>query len=264
VRYGAFIRDISERVRLQAQLLERERLAAIGTTAATLVHEIGNPLNGMAMAAQLLQLHINENGQPDDDAAVAVRVLMNQITRLSQLLQEFRSLSRRQEVAFAPTNLVTVVQDVLTAERPLFSERGIAIEQGFAFETPLVKADENKLKQVVLNLCKNAMEAMPEGGTLTIRVQAVETGVTLEVTDTGVGIPAGINVFEPLVTTKADGTGLGLAIVQQIVELHGGTVTYTSAPGNGTTFRLIFPQWNVPDGIENDSNELRAAFRCKS
>jgi signal transduction histidine kinase len=240
VRYGAFIRDISDKVRLQDQLLERERLAAIGATAAKLVHEVGNPLNGMAVATQLLQRRLRKYDL-DDTVHVAVRALMEQILRLSNLLQEFRSLSRRQEFTWRPTELTAVVQEVLAAELPLYTERGIAVEQVCAREIPLVQADGEKLQQVVLNLCKNAVEAMPAGGTLTLRVHGVGEQVTLEVADTGVGIPAGLNIFEPFVTTKAEGTGLGLAIVQQIVEVHGGTLTYTSVPGQGTTFRMVLP-----------------------
>ena len=240
VRYGAFIRDISEKVRLQEQLIERERLAAIGTTAAKLVHEVGNPLNSMSVATQLLQRRLSKYNL-DNNVSTSVRSIMDQITRLARLLQEFRSLSRRQEFAFQSTDLTAVVQDVLTAELPLYSERGITVEQVFAFDVPSMQADRDKLKQVVLNLCKNAVEAMPEGGRLTVRVHNAGEHITLEVADTGVGIPEGVNIFEPFVTTKAEGTGLGLAIVWQIVEVHGGTLTYTSAHGQGTTFTVMFP-----------------------
>src|SRR5262249_38628893 len=105
VRYGAFIRDISEKVHLQQQLLERERLAAIGTTVAKRVHEIGNPLNGMAVATQLLQRRLDRQREVlDEKALAAVHSLRGEIVRLSHLLQEFRSLSRQQQFAFQPTN----------------------------------------------------------------------------------------------------------------------------------------------------------------
>lgn len=102
-------------------------------------------------------------------------------------------------------------------------------------------ADQEKLAQVLLNLCKNAVEAMPEGGTLTVRGSSVGAQVLLAISDTGVGIPEGFNVFEPFTTTKDTGTGLGLAIVQQIVAAHGGTITYTSTPDQGTTFTVTLP-----------------------
>jgi signal transduction histidine kinase len=201
---------------------------------------VGNPLNGMAVATQLLQRRLRKYDL-DDHIHAAVRALMEQILRLSNLLQEFRSLSRRQEFVWRPTNLTAVVQEVLAAELPLYTERGITVEQRFALDIPLVQADSDKLQQVVFNLCKNAVEAMPAGGTLTVRVHHTEEQAILEVADTGAGIPLGVNIFEPFVTTKAEGTGLGLAIVQQIVEAHRGILTYTSTPSQGTTFRIVLP-----------------------
>ena len=106
---------------------------------------------------------------------------------------------------------------------------------------PSVQADADKLKQVFLNLCKNAVEAMPAGGTLTLRAHCAAEQVIIEVADTGDGIPDGVNIFEPFATTKAEGTGLGLPIVQQIVTAHGGTLSYTSTPGQGTTFSVVLP-----------------------
>jgi two-component system sensor kinase FixL len=242
VRYGAFIRDISDKVRLQEQVVERERLAAIGTTAAKLVHEIGNPLNGMAVTAQLLQRRLDRQREGlDEKVQAAVRALRGEIGRLAGLLQEFRSLSRQQPFAFAPTNLRAVVHEVVTTELPHWAERGVRIKQPQPDELPPVLGDGDKLKQVVLNLCKNAVEAMPEGGTLSLRLHKTQEGLTLEVADTGLGIPEGVNIFEPFVTTKPEGTGLGLAIVQQIVAAHGGSLRYTSALGSGTTFLLTLP-----------------------
>ena len=108
-------------------------------------------------------------------------------------------------------------------------------------------ADRDKLKQVLLNLCKNAFEAMLEGGTLTVRLHNFGEYITLEVADTGIGIPAGVDIFEPFVTTKPEGTGLGLPIVRQIIVAHSGTLTYTSEPGKGTTFTVILPL-ALPEG----------------
>src|SRR5436309_15990587 len=108
-------------------------------------------------------------------------------------------------------------------------------------DLPLITADHEKLKQVLLNLCKNAAEAMPQGGTLTVRAHNSGDWVRLEVSDTGVGIPAGVDIFEPFTTTKPQGSGLGLTIVRQIVAAHRGTLTYHSVPGQGTTFTLVLP-----------------------
>ena len=107
--------------------------------------------------------------------------------------------------------------------------------------------DGDRLKQVLLNLCKNAVEAMPQGGVLTVRGYTTGDRVVLEVKDTGRGIPEGIDIFEPFMSTKSEGTGLGLAIVQQIVTNHQGALTYTSAPGQGTIFTLVFPAAPISD-----------------
>ncbi|NOT55445.1 MAG: PAS domain S-box protein [Deltaproteobacteria bacterium] len=240
IRHVAFIRDVSERVRLQERLLDRERLVAIGTTAATLVHEIGNPLNGMSVTMQLLERRLAKLTE-DLTLQTSVRALRDQTNRLANLLAEFRSLSRRQSFTFRPTSLPEVVQEVISTECGVYAERGVIVEQVFAADLPVVHVDQDKLKQVVLNLSKNAFEAMPNGGTLTIRVHRSDEHVHMEIADTGSGIPDGVNIFEPFITTKKDGTGLGLPIVRQLVDAHGGTLTYRSEVGKGTTFIVALP-----------------------
>jgi signal transduction histidine kinase len=242
VRYGAFIRDISEQVRLQEQLLERERLAAIGTTAATFAHEVGNPLNSMYLSAQLLERRLGkQHPEVDEKIRDSLRNLTGEIQRLTALLQEFRALARRPTLDLRPVSLAAVVAEVLAVETLSYTPRGISVAQSFPPDLPPVWADVEKVKQVVLNLCKNAAEAMPSGGELTMRAEYLDGHVRLEVTDTGVGIPAGVDIFAPFVTTKTQGTGLGLTIVRQIVAAHNGMLTYRSVPGEGTTFTLTLP-----------------------
>jgi PAS domain S-box-containing protein len=241
VHYAAFIRDISERVQLQERLLERERLAMVGATAAKLVHEIGNPLNSMSIALQLLQRRLGQSAG-EEHVRSSFQSLTGQMTRLANLLQEFRSLSRRHEPKLQPLDLRTLVEDVLAAEAPIHAEREIVVEHHSAPNLAIIHGDPDKLRQVLLNLCKNAVEAMPGGGTLTVCARNSGNQVFLEVADTGVGIPYGVNILEPFVTTKAEGTGLGLPIVRQIVSAHGGTLDYTSSPGQGTTFIVALPQ----------------------
>ena len=239
VRYGAFIRDISEKVRLQEQLLERERLAAIGTTAATFAHEVGNPLNSMYMVAQLLERRlVKKRDLVDDTLTTPLRNLMSEIRRLTILLEEFRALARRQKLNLQPTSLAPLVAELLAVETPLYTARGIKVEQILPPDLPPIMADNEKLKQVLLNLSKNAIEAMPQGGTLTTCARHSGGHVRVEVSDTGIGIPARLDIFEPFITTKPQGTGLGLTIVRQIVSAHKGTLTYHSVPGEGTTFIL--------------------------
>ena len=242
VRYSAFIRDISEKVQLQERLLERERLAAIGTTAATFAHEVGNPLNGMSLTAQILERRLAKRPeQVEDNLLTPLRTLMGEIRRLSLLLDEFRTLARRQALHCKPLQLAQLVTDVLTTEAPEFEAAGVQVKQYVPRDLPLISADSEKLKQVLLNLCKNAVEAMPQGGTLSVIISLVGSYLHLDISDTGGGIPDGIDIFEPFVTTKAQGTGLGLTVTRQILAAHHGSLTYHSTPGQGTTFALTLP-----------------------
>lgn len=231
--------EVAERQRAEGKLRQSERLAAIATAAAKLAHEIGNPLNGLATTVQLLERALAKS-QPlaEDLLSSTVHDLKQEISRLQSLLQGWRALARPQQLDLQPTFLATLTAEVLRAQVPYYVERGIQLEQIFSPDFPLVMADQEKLAQVLLNLCKNAVEAMPQGGTLTVRGSSTKAHVSLEVSDTGAGIPEGLNIFEPFTTTKEAGTGLGLAIVQQIVAAHGGTIAYTSTPGQGTTFTL--------------------------
>lgn len=241
--YAAFIRDISEKDRLQQQLLERERLAAIGTTAAKFAHEIGNPLNGLSMSVQLLARRLTSPGNRVEEKVIEqVHGLRGEIHRLSSLLHEFRSLARRQDLTCRMLHLRTIVQEVLTAEQAYYESRGVVVVLLIPESLSPLLADGDKLKQVFFNLCKNAVEAMPMGGRLTIQCRDAGAQVIIDIRDTGVGIPAGVNILEPFITTKPEGTGLGLPIVRQIIAAHGGALTYQSEPGQGTTFTISLPK----------------------
>lgn len=241
VHYAAFIRDISEKTRLQEKLLESEKLAAIGNTAAKIAHEIANPLNGIYLTLQLVEQRLLRRPVPDDAALSNIVKIKKEIGRLNQLVRDFRSLARQQTYDFRPLHLDRVIDEVVDLQQPLLQSHGIVIQRSIADDVPVVRVDEDKFKQALLNLIKNAAEAMPGGGVISIAVTRRGDEVVLEVADNGVGIPKGTDVFAPFVTTKKDGTGLGLLIVWQIATAHGGTVSYDSEPGQGTTFRLTLP-----------------------
>jgi PAS domain S-box-containing protein len=235
--------EIAERHRLQEQLIENGRLAAIGATAAKVAHEIGNPLNGMSLTAQRLERYLT--GQPcysDQAVQATLRRLRDEIGRLNQLLHDFRSLSRREHFYFQPTSLAMIAGEIFATEAENYAAKDIRVELHFPPDLPLVHVDRDKLKQALWNLCKNAVEAMPQGGTLRLKAHRSRNEVILEIEDTGVGIPPDVDIFEPFTTTKSSGSGLGLMVVRQIVSGHGGNLTHTSTPGKGTTFRLTLPQ----------------------
>jgi two-component system sensor kinase FixL len=242
VQYGAFIRDISEKNRLQQRAVESDRLATIGTMAAKFGHELGNPLNGMSLTIQLLEQRLRKQLPTlDETVSSTVTRLKSEISRLNSLLQDFRSLSRKETYTFQPIQLADLVTEAIEIELPHYAELGVNVERRFAPDLPRVRVDIDKMKQVILNLAKNAVEAMPNGGNLLFAGSTDTKAVILEVTDTGAGIPGEVDVFEPFFTTKSFGTGIGMTIVRQILAAHGGGISYTSQVGKGTTFNIQLP-----------------------
>lgn len=228
---------------LQRELYERERLAAVGETAATLAHEIGNPLNSMYMHAQLLKRRVSRAAESLDPKIVeGVDMLLAENKRLAGLLDDFRSLSRGSSLRSGPVHPREMLERLLVLQQPLLESASVQLHRELADELPSFEGDEDKLKQVLLNLFKNAIEAMPEGGHLTVRAAVVDGAhIVIEVQDTGVGVPEGLDVFEPFRTTKPTGTGLGLSIARRVVVAHGGSLSCSSEPGIGTTFRVELP-----------------------
>lgn len=241
VRYSAFIRDISEKTKLQQQLIDNERMAAIGVTAAKLGHEVANPLNGMSVTIQMLERRLKKLAVEDETLNSGLRNVENEIRRLNQLLNEYRMFYRRQKYDFEPVSLFNLLMEVLDLERSKYETSGIIIENNVPADLPYINVDVEKLRQVLLNLLRNAAEAMPQGGSITLSARAEADQIVLEIKDTGIGIPVGVDVFEPFTTTKSTGTGLGLVIVRQILTAHGATISYSSEPGKGTRFYLKFP-----------------------
>jgi signal transduction histidine kinase len=155
-------------------------------------------------------------------------------------VSDFRLLAQT-EYSHEPVSLKELAAETMNIQALNYGALGIRAELDFPADLPPIMGDKNKLKQVLLNLCKNAVEAMPDGGTIFLRGMSLQDQAVVEVQDTGAGIPDGVDVFEPFVTTKEYGTGLGLPLVRQIISAHGGSVTYASEPGQGTTFRLELP-----------------------
>ena len=235
--FAKVVRDITERKASEQRVQESERLATLGTTAAVFAHEIANPLNGLSTSLQIVGELLD-----DSDRNPLLRETINaanqEILRLTALLGEYRSLARPQVLKMQPSNLRQVVEEVLAPNAKNYENSGINVSLEFDETLPLVALDPAKIKQVILNLCKNAIEAMPKGGHLTVRAYRASDNVILEFSDTGEGMPKDFDPFHLFKTTKPEGSGLGLPIVQQIVSDHHGTVDYVSELGKGTTFRV--------------------------
>jgi len=226
---------------LQHAARESKRLALLGTRAAVFAHEVGNPLNGISVGLEFVKRDL-ESAEFDVRLLIAtLQGTMLEIGRLGSLLNEFRGIACPQNIDFQKTDLVKNTKEVLSCQYDAYRKLGITVE--LQFDNPLlpVMADADKIKQVVLNLCNNAVEAMPDGGYLTIKGYHLAQKVVLEISDTGAGIPEGLDVFELFRTTKPRGSGLGLPLVRQIVSAHNGTINYTTEPSHRTTFKISLP-----------------------
>ena len=216
----------------------RRFAALLNTTTALFAHEVASPLQGMSASLRLI-----ENGlKTTDDPVLAttMRSFRREVDRLIILLDEFRSASVPQNLNLTASDLRTVIEEALALQLIVFQAAGVNLKFEFADGLPAVKLDAGKTKQVILNLCQNALDAMPQGGELTIRGSSLGATVVLEITDTGIGMPQGLDPFALFQTTKVHGSGLGLPIVELIVLAHNGTIDYTSKPGLGTTLKIIF------------------------
>jgi two-component system, NtrC family, sensor histidine kinase HydH len=224
----------------QAELVKKEKLAALGEMAALVAHEIRNPLTAVRGFAQRVQRKLAE--QPP--LAQSLQIVIDEVDRLNRVLNDVLDFARRLEPRFGEHSLNRLVADVVGLEAAVLTERQIQIITDCAPDLPPVRMDPNQMRQVLLNLVANARQAMGTGGSMTLRTRHEADGwQALDVTDTGPGIPPDVQakLFTPFFTTKLRGTGLGLSAAQRIVEDHGGRITYETTEGRGTTFTLHLP-----------------------
>jgi signal transduction histidine kinase len=234
-------------VDIEEELRRNERLSAIGLLAAEVAHEIRNPLTVIKMLFHSLDLKFPSN----DPRARDIEVLTEKINHLNKTVEQILSVARSAEPALAPVNLNSVIEDLGLLVRHKLKNQGVKFSLDLFNDLPLVEGDPAQLSQALLNLVLNSAEAMPEGGTLTIKTSVVakdgSTGVThavIELKDTGHGMSdeQQAKAFRSLLkTTKKHGTGIGLAIVSRIIEGHNGEIGVQSRQGKGTTFRILLP-----------------------
>jgi len=236
-------RDISQRVAMEATIREQERMAYVGHVAASLSHEIRNPLSTCTLNMLILNRKLELDGFDRRRLEITVR----ELTRLEDILRQLLDLARPLSLSCRPAHLPQVARDCLDLLASKLHERGISVYQRHAPGLPLVEADPGKIEQALLNLLLNAIESVDSGGRITIWTRPVQDGqeawAELGVHDNGAGIAPGLkeNLFAPFATNKAHGTGLGLSNVKRVVEAHGGKVLVKSHPGLGATFLLRLP-----------------------
>ncbi len=238
---GVQLGRVFERELATAKVRKSQSLSALATLAAKTAHEIASPLNGMYTTAQVIERLASREAEIDKNMlASTARNLTSEIDRLRSLLHELRQLAPR-DLAHDPVDLGVLAAEVAEMEKHTCDGRGIRIFFKCSSNPLMVKGDRDRLKQVLVNLSKNAVEAMPKGGTLTITGYADGRRAVVEISDTGVGIETGMDIYAVFNTTKSDGSGLGLTIAAQIVEAHQGQISHWSEPGRGATFRIALP-----------------------
>ena len=223
-----------------AQLRHAEKLSALGHLAASVAHDINNPLTAILNYIYLIKDDLPSDSPLQDDLALVERQVLV-IARLVKQLQNFSKPPRKEKY---PVSLEPIIDDIVRLTAKEFQKRHIEVVCDYAPDLPRILAAPDQIGEVFMNLIVNARDAMPDGGILTVRTCASDGHVCAFVSDTGTGIPPEVreHIFEPFYTTKGDkGTGLGLAICYRVVHDHGGEILVESQPGVGTTFEIRFP-----------------------
>jgi signal transduction histidine kinase len=234
--------------RANAELLSSERLAAIGKMAAQVTHEVRNPLSSLALNLELLE---EELGEQQGEVSALLESVKLEVERLTQLTEKYLSLARRSRPDFQEEDLGSVVSEAVQSVQAELSQHAIASQLQIEPGLPPAALDEMQIRQVLLNLIRNAREAMSDGGELLVGVRALpprsaEPGaevLEISVADSGGGMDEQTrqHLFEPFFTTKRNGNGLGLAITQEIVEAHGGKIRCERREPRGTRFVIELP-----------------------
>ena len=244
-RTAALHQEMAQRQRLEQEAQRVQHFALLGRLAAGVSHEIRNPLGAVFLHVDLLEEELHRPS-PDSAAAIAEAFveLKTNLARLDALVQDYLSLVRVHAIQQAPLDFGTLVTQWAQELTPALAAQGITLHLDTLDQLGRVALHANTFRRVLVNLVDNARDAMPHGGTLTLRGRRQGATVCLDVGDTGLGIPPEqyARIFEPLHTTKPGGTGLGLYIVQEVVAAHGGQVAVRSTVGHGTLFTITLPR----------------------
>ena len=228
----------------QQELVVAERMATVGRLSLKVAHEVRNPIAAIELNAEMLGDIVGEHQGPAmDEAASLLTAIREQVTALDALTEEYLAFARFPRPQFEEDSVNEMVAAVAEFVRPLATRQGISVRLETDPAVPPMAIDRSLLRQAVLNLVKNGLEALSQGGVLTATTRCLDDTVEISVSDTGPGIPleVGQRLFEQFFTTKPQGTGLGLSISRQIVEEHGGRIGWSSVIGAGTTFTISLP-----------------------
>ena len=238
---SAYVRKLEES---QEQLIQAEKLTSLGQLAASIAHEINNPLAGVLVYTQLLSKKVTGDALQKEEALSQLSKMESEISRCSRIIRNLLDFARQTEPVLRLVDVNQVIEQVLAMVGHQAQIQKVDVVKEFSPYLPKVMADFDQLQQIFTNLTLNAIQAMPEGGRLTVRSSAVDNEVRVDVQDTGCGISKENlgKLFTPFFTTKVKGkgVGLGLAVVHGIIERHKGKITVQSEVGKGTTFSVYF------------------------
>lgn len=230
--------DITERKKTEETLHRQDKLAAVGQLAAGVAHEIRNPLTSIKGYAEFLQLD-----EKNPERLEFLDIILDEIERVNTIVEEFMVLAKPKAANLEEKNIVPIIKDVLNLLAFEARKKHVRLHFSSCDEIIQVECDKDRLKQVFLNLVKNGIEAMPDGGDLSVYTKVREDKVEISFQDTGIGIPQEkLNkIGEPFYTTKENGNGLGLMVSFKIIESHNGNVYIESEVDKGTTFNIVLP-----------------------
>lgn len=236
--------DVTERVGVERALLRSERLAAIGRMSSQITHEVRNPLNSMSLNVEMLQ---EELSAKEGEARELLAAIAKEIERLTEITEGYLGFARLPKPQLEREQVNAVVGSLLKFVREEAGKAGVKVVPELGSDLPDVLADENQLRQALLNVVRNSLEALGsngnQGGTLAVCTRRTAGQVEVLFRDDGPGIPSKdlARIFDPFYSSKKEGTGLGLPLTQQIIEEHGGTIACASEPGRGTVFTIRLP-----------------------
>jgi signal transduction histidine kinase len=239
--------EMEERKRLEQAKLQGERLAVVGSMAAQVAHEVRNPLGSISLNLDLvereLNIFANSNGSSPNECRVLLHEMRSQVSRIRQVLQEYLRFARMPKSQRAVVSLKDFLEEKLNFVQPLLDQKHVDLRRTLDPNLPPVCVDTEQLWEAVLNLIRNALDAMPDGGNLTVSAQRHGAEALISISDDGRGMTAeeARHLFVPFFTTKSDGTGLGLAYTQRVINEHGGRIDCATARGKGSTFSIQLP-----------------------
>ena len=240
------IRDITERKRIEQELIQTDKMKSIGQLSASLAHEIKNPLNSIVINLEILRSFIDKNTsdelkKPFDKY---IGIIQTEVTRLDKVIKDFLNFAKPQTTLYEDVDVNDIISHIVEFLEPETNKNGVTIYKKLSKKLYKIHGEENQLKQIILNLLLNSVQAMPEGGTVTISTDNAKDGkVLISIHDTGIGISTedASQIFDPFFTTKEKGSGLGLPMVGQLIKNHGGKIRFESVQDKGTTFYIHFP-----------------------